>query len=421
MAKTIARVFAAGAFALIAAASIAHAAKFSVLHSFCSKANCADGQIAHAGLIADKSGNLYGTTLGGGAHDGGTVFKVTPGGKETVLYSFCQQPNCTDGQDPYTGVVMDSSGNLFGTTACGGNGCGYGVVYELAANGTETVLYAFAGGKDGADPNDLVMDASGNLYGTTNIGGGTGCNGEGCGTVFKISPKGKESVLYRFCAAQNCTDGAFPVAGLILDQSGNLYGTTAQGGSGSGIYGTVFELATDGTETVLYSFCQQNGCADGGSPYSRLAMDASGNLYGTTANGGSSQSGTVFRLAPGGAETVLYSFCQLGSCADGAVPTSGVVLDGAGNLYGTTQSGGSGSDGRNCTGCGTVFKLAPNGVETVLHSFCSKKNCADGGSNLAGLAGLVLKSGTLYGTTPQGGKHADPNTFNAGTVFAVQR
>jgi uncharacterized repeat protein (TIGR03803 family) len=398
----------------------AHAGEsFTALYSFCSQTNCADGEVAHAGVIADASGNLYGTTLDGGANGRGVVYKLAPDGSETVLYSFCQKANCADGGSPYTGVVMDKAGNLYGATACSEPGCAYGLVFKLAPDGTETVLHAFKGGKkDGADPNDLIMDKSGNLYGTTELGGGTGCSGEGCGTVFKITPKGKESVLYAFCAQQNCIDGAEPFARLLLDKVGNLYGTTVDGGSTG--HGTVFELAPDRTETVLYSFCPQGNCPDGANPYSALIMDKAANLYGTTTNGGSAGNGTVFKLAPGGTESVLYSFCTKTNCDDGAYPISGLVADKAGNLYGTTQSGGSGTGSSDCadfTGCGVVYKLATDGTETVLHAFCSKKNCTDGGSDLAGMAGLTLdKSGTLYGTTPQGGA----NGFTNGTVFAVR-
>jgi uncharacterized repeat protein (TIGR03803 family) len=391
----------------------AHAGQLRVLYPFCSQANCSDGAVPHAGLMSDASGNLYGTTISGGAHGSGTVFKLAPDGTETVLYSFCAQPDCADGAAPYFGVVMDPSGNLYGTTACGGTGCGHGTVFRLAPGGTETVLHAFTGGSDGADPNGLIIDASGTLYGTTELGAGTGCGGAGCGTVFKVAPDGTETVLYSFCARRNCIDGASPFSGLIL-KAGKLYGTTTAGGKFG--YGTVFRLSTNNKETVLYAFCPID-CADGASPYGGLIVDKSGNLYGTTTNGGGHGGGTVFRLAPDGSESVLYDFCSQANCADGANPFSALVRDRVGNLYGTTQSGGTGS-GPDCAGCGTVFRLAPNGTQTVLHSFCSQQNCSDGGSFLAGMAGLLwdASTGKLYGATPQGGA----NGFSSGTLFAIK-
>jgi uncharacterized repeat protein (TIGR03803 family) len=390
----------------------ASAGTYRVVHAFCSQANCADGAVAHAGVIADSTGNLYGTTLSGGASGSGTVFRIAPDGTETVLYSFCKQTNCADGAAPYAGSVMDGAGNLYGATACGGtNGCGYGTVFKLAPDSEETVLHAFTGGKDGADPNDLILDKSGNLYGTTELGG-NGCNGMGCGTVFRISAAGREKILYRFCSLSNCADGSFPWSALVF-KSGKLYGTTVNGGAQG--EGTVFQLSGS-TETVLYSFCAQGNCADGANPYAKLLLDKTGNFYGTTTNGGANSAGTIFKLAPGGAETVLYSFCSQPNCSDGSSPFAGLVSDADGNLYGTTQGGGSGSFSGQCNGCGVVFELAGNGTETVLYAFCSKKECMDGGSFLAGMAGLIrAKSGRLYGTTPQFGG----NAVNGGVVFTI--
>jgi uncharacterized repeat protein (TIGR03803 family) len=307
---------------------------------------------------------------------------------ESVLYSFTGQPN--DGANPIAGLV-DVDGNLYGTTESGGTD-GYGTVFVInPTNGDETVLYSFTDTKgDGAYPEaGLVMDSSGTLYGTT-LGGGT----SGDGTVFEINPtNGDETVLYSF----NGTDGAYPVAGL-LDVGGNLYGTTGSGGTSR--YGTVFEInPTTEVETVLYSFTGGN---DGGNPIAGL-VDVDGTLYGTTESGGTSGDGTVFEINPStGEETVLHSFPATNG--DGAHPEAGLVMGTNGNLYGTTVSGGA-------YGYGTVFEInlsSTTGVETVLYSFTGG---ADGADPVAGL--VMGPHGTLYGTTEYGG------TNNDGTVFEI--
>ena len=258
-----------------------------VLHSF--NQNGTDGFYPSAGLIFDAAGNLYGTTPAGGSgcvpyFGCGTVFELTPtayvGWTERVLYSFCVG-NCDDGSQPFAGLIFDAAGNLYGTTHRGG-GFNLGTVFKLSPNGnggwTETVLHSFSYGTDGIYPSaGLIFDATGNLYGTTTEGGtGSGCGNDGCGTVFELSPNGNggwtETVLYSFCSQTNCTDGATPVAGLILDAVGNLYGTTNAGGNFFSncpyLCGTVFKLSPNGnggwTETVLHSF---GSFADGASPY----------------------------------------------------------------------------------------------------------------------------------------------------------
>jgi uncharacterized repeat protein (TIGR03803 family) len=277
-----------------------------------------------------------------------------------------------------------------------------------------TTLHAFSGGKkDGARPlSNVILDAAGNAYGTTN-GGGKNCEDQGvggCGTVFKISPHGTETVLYNFCSQTNCADGSGPQAGLISDGSGNLYGTTYAGGSSSG-GGTVFKLAPGGTLTVLHAF---GGGADGCAPDDVLIADASGNVYGTTIGDCDSDNGTVFEVAPGGTETVLHHFT---GGSDGTRPFASVLADASGNLYGTTYGGGNYTDGSYCQflGCGIVFKLSPDGTETVLHTFCKQPSCSDGGTPAAGL--IADSNGNLYGTTTGGGKGCDKN--GCGTIFKL--
>ncbi len=338
--------------------------KETVLYSFTGTGG--DGSLPLGGLVQDAQGNLYGATWTGGdfacfpAQGGcGTLFKVDTTDKETVLYSFTGyniDPMLADGANPNGGLVLGVVGGLsylFGTTNVGGV-YGYGTVFfwDLRFQ-YEGVMYSFPGqllGKPSAYPQaeaypqaGLVQDAQGNLYGTTNQGG-VPCGiiwWAGCGTVFKVDTSGKETVLYSFTGTRG--DGAYPTTALVLDEQGNLYGTT--GGGGTFGHGTVFKVDTIGHETVLHSFTGTG--LDGGGP-SGLVRDAQGNLYGTTSGGGTSGWGTVFKVDTTGHETVLYSFTGTGG--DGANPTSGVVRDAQGNLYGTTYEGGT-SD------YGTVFKL----------------------------------------------------------------
>ncbi len=397
-----------------------------VLYSF----NGGDGDGSWpSGLIFDAAGNLYGTTSRGGAYGYGTVYELTPDGSggwtEQVLYNFCSQTDCTDGASPSVGLTFDAAGNLYGTTWAGGTGngrfCsdftndpGCGTVFELTPTGggywAETVLYNFCpqGGfcTDGEEPNgSLIFDAAGNLYGTTYDGGG----------VFELSPDQyggwTEQVLHSFGGDG---DGYYPAAGVIFDAAGNLYGTTSYGGYN--YYGTAFEMTPSRgggwTEQVLWSFC--NG-ADGCYPGTGLILDAAGNLYGTNDT-------TAFELIkpqPGGywTEQVLHGF---GGGSDGLDPSSGLILDAAGNLYGTTVYGGTYN---SCVGgtdyyCGTVYELTPTAgggwTERVLHSF---GNGTDGA--YAGGGVILDAAGNLYGTTVEGGTgNCDPYG-GCGTVFEM--
>jgi len=278
--------------------------KETVLYVFSGK----DGCVPSGSLVRDGAGNLYGTTPFGGdaeqdcqvGNGDGVVFKLDKNGKETVLHTFTGPP---DGRIPSGGLVRDRSGNLYGVSY-GGTASDAGIVFKVSPAGHETVLYTFAGGIDGAKPDGpLLRDAAGNLYGVAAIGGDTPyCNGYGCGVVFRLDPAGKESVLYTF---QGSPDGSYPHGGLVRDEAGNFYGITTTGGSGncpedSDGCGTVFKLDAKGNETVLYNFASGN---DGNSPWAGLAIDKSGNLYGTTAYGGDSSCdtygcGVVFKLTP---------------------------------------------------------------------------------------------------------------------------
>ena len=333
---------------------------YAVIYSFLGGT---DGTDPWGGLIEDLQGNLYGTTSRGGASGYGTVFKVDTTGKETVLYSFT---GGVDGGLPYASLVEDSLGNLYGTTF-GGGVSGKGTVFKLNSSGKETVLYSFTNGADGGEPlGQLVMDAEGNLYGTASGGGNPACynahDGDyGCGTVFKVDTSGNQTALYSFTGTAG--DGANPFGALVLDAQGNLYGTTGFGGTsscsldGSNGCGTVFKVDSTGKGTVLHSFTGTGG--DGEYPsYSGLVQDSQGNLYGGS-GGGTYGLGVVFKVDTTGKETVLYSF--KGTSGDGIGPNA-VVPDSQGNLYGTTAAGGA-------SGQGTVFKLDSSGKETVLYSF----------------------------------------------------
>jgi uncharacterized repeat protein (TIGR03803 family) len=385
--------FLAGIASVIVATafSVAAESKEVVLYTF---KGGSDGATPISSLIEDNSGDIFGTTVAGGgsvdcptkSQGCGTVFEIAPDGSETVLHAFAV--GAGDGANPFAGVVADASGNLYGTTEVGGDtsAChpiGCGTVFKLTPSGSEKILYAFKGGSDGAFPaSAVILDKKGNLYGTTEDGGDSGtCNGGGCGVVFKLKPDGKETILHVF---EGGDDGAVVTAGLISDGKGNLYGTTLLGG-GSADGGTVFKIADDGTESVIYAF---QGGADGAQPQAGLTIDKAGNFYGTTVNGGTAGWGTVFEISAGGTKSVLYSF-QRGN--DGASPYGSLVLDKSGNLYGTTTYGGG--SGCNGNGCGTVFKLTPGGTETIL----SRLGTHHGAAPMAGLLGRKdLLYGTTY-------------------------
>jgi uncharacterized repeat protein (TIGR03803 family) len=329
----------------------AQAQTLRVLYSF---KGGTDGSGPWGGLIRDAAGNFYGTTSGNAPNSSGTVFILDrTTGKETPLYDFTGQ---TDGGFSQASLLMDAThnllGTLYGTTVFGGDlSCGgCGTVFSVDRwTGKETVLHAFTGGTDGSEPIcTLVEDARGNLYGTT-AGGGNSAScaiPPGCGTVFKLDTTGKETVLYSFNGG---TDGGLPQAGVIRDEAGNLYGTALIGAYSAGV---VFKLDTAGTETVLYSF---TGGTDGANPAAGLVRDAAGNLYGTTESGGAANAGTVFKLDTTGTETVLHTFT---GGMDGANPYAGLLQGAAGSLYGTALYGGDLSCGFGI-GCGVVFGIKP--------------------------------------------------------------
>jgi len=336
-----------GSFGCGVVFKIGPAGEETVLHSF----DGADGAVPQGGVVLDGAGDLYGTTLSGGPDGYGVIYKLDRAGNYTVLHSFT---GGADGNHVYGGLVREESGNIFGETLFGGL-YGQGVIFKVNRAGNYTVLHSFTGGADGSVPSGLVVDRQGTFYGTTESGGPdlNGCNGFGCGVVFKLDRAGNETVLYNFTGG---IDGEFPIGGVRLDNAGNLYGTTIAGGAyGAGV---VFKLKTTGEERALYSF---TGGADGGNPGSPMVWDYYGNLYGTAQIGGASGCGVVFRVNPQGKETVLHTFTQ--GAGDGCYPQSGLTRVGKNVLYGTTFFGGLEGGNPQCgtSGCGVVFMMTlPN-------------------------------------------------------------
>jgi len=391
----------------------------TLLYSFAGGAS--DGAYPVSGLVAGSAGNFFGTTEYGGTNDFGTVFELSSNGTETVLYNFAG--GASDGALPAASLIADGSGNLYGTTVNGGSGdCsddGCGTVFEVTPGVGETVLYFFQGGTDGSGPQgNLFMDDAGNLYGTTYAGGSADCEG-GCGTVFKLTPNGggswTESVIYSFAGG---SDGAGPEAGLIQDSSGNFYSTTASGGPSvrcPGGCGTVFELSPGGngswSASVIYSFKPPHHGDDGAYPGANLMMDGNGNLFGTTPQGGSrvcgGGCGAIFELSPARngswTESLLFKFA---AGKHGAFPSGGLIADkSSGLIYGVTAGAGADS-------CGVVFQLNNTaGVTKTLYSLAGAPH--DGCQPYGTL--VEDQNGNLYGTTVGGG------SSNMGAIFDLKK
>jgi uncharacterized repeat protein (TIGR03803 family) len=383
----------------------AGAANTTQIYSF---AGGSDGEYTDTELVMDIAGNLYGTSVQGGAFGGGTVFQLAPSGSgwtHTVLYNFT---GGADGGEPYKGVTLDAHGNLYGTAVTGGGGScegGCGVVYKLANSAgvwTQSVIHAFSGGKDGSGPGSPVaFDKRGNLYGTTPTGGA-----KGFGVVYEMKPGANGTwnlmVIHTFTGGTDGLGGS--ASRLLLDAVGNIYGVNTVGGANG--FGNVYELAPSGGGkwqlTTLYSFQDQ---PDGASPYGGVIFDKNGNLYGTTYYAGAKDVGTVYKLTHNNGswtESVIYSF-KGGS--DGDSPISTLVTDAKGNLYGTTSDGGA----AKC-GCGTIFRVAPGSggvwTESAVYRFP--------GTPKPGFAynGMVSDGkGNFYGATVHGG------TGNDGAIY----
>jgi uncharacterized repeat protein (TIGR03803 family) len=395
---------------------VSPAQTFTPLLSF----NGTNGEDPVAPLVQGLDGNLYGTTstgtTSGGIGFGGTLFRTTTGGALITLYSFCSQSTCPDGSGP-TRLVQTADGTFYGTTVYGGGfSISAGTVFKFATDGTLTTLYRFcsqANCADGENPARLIRAAGGSFYGTTNVGG---TSSQRTGTVFRITTSGTLTTLHSFCAQSLCSDGSEPLAGVIQATNGKFYGTTFAGGSTSKSDGTIFKIASGGALTTLYRFCSQTNCADGSLPTAGLVQAADGNFYGTTFAGGAHFGGTVFKITPSGVLTTLYTFCSVTKCADGATPESELIQASDGNLYGTTNEGGITNS--NCShGCGTVFKITTTGTLTTLHNFCAQPHCADGAHPTAAL--VQATDGNFYGSASSGGTFYNKCGHGCGMLFKL--
>lgn len=370
----------------VAAALLLPAQTFKTVRNF----HGWDGNNPYAALVIGTDGNLYGTTVDGGPHHGGNIFKITPKGQLTRLYNFCSQAACADGEYPVMALVEGTDGNFYGTTQSGGTNGGWGTVFQITPTGTLTTLHSF-GGPDGAGPySPLLVTGNGTFYGTTN-GGGSGYSG----TVYEITSTGALTTLYNFCSLPGCTDGQYPVGALLMGSDGNIYGTTHAGGDYSACNvdgcGTVFKMTISGALTTLIAF----DTTDGEYPYSGVVEGPGQIFYGTTGGGGASNVGTVYSITGEGALTTLHSF----DVKDGATPY-GILLASDGKLYGTTET-------RGAHFGGTIFRMTTDGAFSTVHGF-------DGTNGKNSYCGLVEGAKRVfYGTTYFGG------TENDGTVFSI--
>jgi uncharacterized repeat protein (TIGR03803 family) len=375
--------------------ALASAQSFRTLLNF----DGTNGANPFATLVQGLDGDFYGTTEFGGPTAAGTIFKITPSGTLTTLYTF---PAFSDGCNPGAGLVLGSDGNFYGSTeTCGGtsSGCtfGCGTLFRITPAGALTTLHTFDA-TDGYQPEaTMIQGANGNFYGTTELGGSSGY-----GTIFEMTRAGRLTTLHSFAGYP--ADGAYPTAGLVQAANGVLFGTTERGGASTscstfgGVFGcgTVFKITSAGTLTMLHSF----DSTDGALPDGGLAQTATGNLYGTTSDIATSSFGRIFEITPAGTLTMLYNFCSQPGCADGSYPVSALVQATDGNLYGTTEQAGAGNGG-------TVFEITTAGTLTTLHSFDE----ADGAGPFGGL--LQATNGAFYGTTSTGGTNeADGTVFN---------
>jgi uncharacterized repeat protein (TIGR03803 family) len=404
------------AFVLFAAtANTSQAQTFTSLVSF----DASNGDNPYSVLTQGADGNLYGTTSSEFGIGYGSVFQVTPSGGVTTLYSFCAQLNCPDGSYPVAGLTLASDGNFYGTTNAGGTN-DHGVVFKITPEGAITTVYSFCSQTDCTDGSypvaGLIQGSNGNLYGTTAYGGATGY-----GILFELTTAGKITTLYNFCSLTNCSDGAIPFGNLLLASNGSIYGTTYSGGT-HGYWGTIFEVGGAGKLKTIYSFCALANCADGDAPYDGLVQGSNGNFYGTASNGGASLTacngtgcGTAFQITAAGKYSTLYSFCAQSNCVDGALPTTGLVNAAPGSFYGTTAYGGAKclSHG-SYSGCGTIFEITAGGKFTRLHSFGG----SDGSNPQAGL--MQASNGIFYGTTLEGGS-STACSGGCGTVYSLSK
>lgn len=393
------------------------------IYSFCLEGTppsaCPDGNYPVAGLVQGKTGDFYGTTPSGGAYHSGSIFKVTSSGTLTTLYSFCAVAGCPDGELPVAALMQATNGDLYGTTNFDGVNSGWGTLFKITPAGTLTTLYTFLYTPGGNMPvAALIQATNGDLYGTTPTGGGNGGCTYDCGTVFRVTQSGTVTWLHNFCALSGCSDGGSPEAALVQASNGNFYGTTSVGGANG--HGTVFEITPAGKLTTLYNFCSESACADGSSPQAPLIQANDGSFYGITTNGGnvygggtgscpaSYGCGTIFQITPAGKLTTLYSFCSQSGCADGYFPVAGLTQDTNGTFYGTTNGGVN-----NCPaqggGCGIVYSLS-TGLGPFVETFVAS------GTGTPAISG---KEGTKIGILGQGFSSASAVKFGGTPATTV--
>ncbi len=394
--------------------------QYSVLHNFGDGSVTNDGTEPECALVQGADGNFYGTTAFSGSTFRGTAFKITPQGTETTLYNFSVY---SGGFEPAAGLLLGSDGNFYGTAPFGGTGMtAKGTVYMMTPQGVVTELHTFGDGSVTNDGNNpmapLIQGSDGNFYGTTSQGGSTTVSGKpfsSKGTIFKMTSQGTETILHNFGDGSVANDGIGPVAALVQGSDGNFYGTTPYGGSGSTVIGspysgdgTIFKMTPQGVVTILHNFDDGSVTNDGCFPNCALVLGSDGNFYGTTKSGGGSVgNGTVFKVTPQGAVTILHYFMDGSVNNDGGGPEAGLILGNDGNFYGTTTVGGSSANK------GAIFRMTPQGAVTILHGFTGVPN--DGISPAASL--VQGSDGSFYGTTPTGGT-GPQNTFG-GVAFKL--
>jgi uncharacterized repeat protein (TIGR03803 family) len=360
------RLFLIVLLALLVGSPGAHASRLASLYSFCSEpqgTRCLDGKEPSSRLL-ELNGVLFGATAGGGSKLNGTLFKIATNGTFTTIHTFCQSLYCGDGSRPGNYLTADPKGTIYGVTLNGGQSDG-GTIFKMSIEGVFSLVHKFCGQAqclDGAQPIS-VLYVNGNLIGTAAAGGS-----HGSGTAFSIDSGGTLHVLHNFCSEAGCADGISP-GPLVRGKDGNFYGTTSAGGKNHA--GTVFRMTPAGGVTVLYAFCAENNCADGQQAAGPLVQGANGDFYGTTALQGAHSRGTIFEISPAGVFRALYSFCRTTFCRDGATPTDGLIRAKDGSFYGVASGGG-------LYYYGVVFHLTAAGSYNILYNFCIEHGCFDG-------------------------------------------
>ncbi len=390
--------------------------ELTVIYTFGTNGGFNDAYWPQSGVVQGSDGNFYGTSANGGNTEvnivggnqtTGVVYRITPDGTESLVHTFASGPN-VDGIWPVGNLTVGADGNFYGVTEIAGANClnqyGCGAVFKLSLSGSESLVYSFYNQLNYPSRPETapVQGSDGNFYGTTVIDGELCTNQTYCGAVYKVTPDGQETTLYKFGTNGGIYDGSWPGSGLIQAADGNFYGVTSYGGlygEGQGAVqwgnGTIFRITPSGTQTTLYSF-GAGGAADGIQPSGGLVQDSKGNLFGTTGGGGEFGLGTIFQLAPDGTVTIVYSFS--GNGTDGSRPSSTLLLANDGNFYGTTIVGGA-------NGLGTLYKMDASGNVTTLHSFSASEGASPEGGLIQG------NDGALYGNAALGG------TYNDGIFF----